>query len=241
MDRVRVSREGLVVVKVGGSLLGAPGSVLRQLGKTLSSLAASGHDLAVVPGGGLFADTVRRVSQGLSLSDEASHFMAVLAMDQHAWVLRDLVPGSHVTGYPRPALSPGRVAVLLSFDLARSVPQDRLPRAWEATSDSIAACWAEVLEARSLVMLKSASGLMGPGGEGLVPTITRDRLPTAMARQGGEPLLDPYFTRSLPPRIPVWVIDGRCPGRLREVLSSGTTTGTLITPGGAAQGRAPDR
>jgi len=224
------ARPGLVVVKVGGSLLGAPGGVLRELGQTLSSLAASGHNLAVVPGGGPFARTVRGVSSGLHLSEEASHFMAILAMDQHAWALRDLVPGSHVTGQPRPRLHPGRVAVLLSYEFARSLPPDRLPRTWEATSDSIAACWAGALGAGGLVMLKSVTGLMGPAGEGLVPMIARDRLSSVMARQGGEPLLDAFFTRALPPGIPVWVIDGRHPDRLREVLGGGTTTGTLITP-----------
>src|SRR5579859_6000800 len=52
--------------------------------------------LLIVPGGGPFADAVREVDRRMGLSNEAAHWMAVLAMDQVAYLIVSKLPGSIV-------------------------------------------------------------------------------------------------------------------------------------------------
>ena len=80
------------VVKVGGSL-GARPRTLRRLMSTLAVLARR-HPLVVVPGGGPFADQVRRADRRFGLGDSPAHWMAILAMDQYAHLLASLPNGA---------------------------------------------------------------------------------------------------------------------------------------------------
>ena len=67
-------------MKIGGGLLAHQGC----LDVVLAVIAdvARERPLLIVPGGGPFADAVRAQDDRLGLSDEAAHWMAVLAMDQ---------------------------------------------------------------------------------------------------------------------------------------------------------------
>ncbi|MDH4131286.1 MAG: uridylate kinase, partial [Gemmatimonadota bacterium] len=84
----------LRAIKVGGSLAGITGALPRA-GQVLAQAAAR-QPTVVLPGGGPFADAVRAFDQSHGLSDDAAHWMAILAMDQYAHVLADHVPGSRL-------------------------------------------------------------------------------------------------------------------------------------------------
>jgi len=71
------------VLKLGGSLM----ATARDLVRSLHSL--EGYSFLVVPGGGPMADLVREIYARGSLSQEAAHWMAVLAMEQYAFFLAD--------------------------------------------------------------------------------------------------------------------------------------------------------
>ena len=58
------------------------------------------HRLLVVPGGGPFADAVRAFDQREGLSADAAHWMAILAMDQYAYVLVERIPGAVLVEEP---------------------------------------------------------------------------------------------------------------------------------------------
>ena len=69
----------MLVVKLGGSLLGSP-----ELAQWLNVLAKfSDGKVVIVPGGGLFANSVREAQQISNVSDAVAHQMALLAMDQY--------------------------------------------------------------------------------------------------------------------------------------------------------------
>jgi 5-(aminomethyl)-3-furanmethanol phosphate kinase len=129
----------VIVVKVGGSLFNHPrlGAGLRAY---LDSLAPS--EVVLIPGGGVIAEAVRGLDRVHELGKEASHWLAIGAMDLMGNVLRALVPGV-------------RVLDCLAFAREDEARSGALPHSWDVTSDSIAARASEVLGAERLVLLKS--------------------------------------------------------------------------------------
>jgi len=165
-----------VVVKVGGALAGDVEVLDRALAATAA--AAQACRLVIVPGGGPFADAVRSVDRRMGLPDTAAHWMAVLAMDQYAYVIAARLSGAGVVvnapGAIRDAIEAGRIPVLAPsrwlFDA------DPLPHSWDVTSDSIAAWIAGQLGARRLILVKP------PGVD-------------------SSDSVDPYFARARPPGV----------------------------------------
>ncbi len=84
----------MIVIKIGGSLIGNA----RNLVHILNDYALTEDEqILIIPGGGIFADTVRMASGVYGISDEAAHWMAILAMDQYAHYLTDNTPARLVT------------------------------------------------------------------------------------------------------------------------------------------------
>lgn len=145
-----------LVVKVGGGLLGIPGA-LQDVCATVGALGRR-EAVVVVPGGGPLADLVRDLDRTVGLSDDASHWMAILAMDQYAHLLAERIEGAALVEEPggiSATLGAGRVAVLAPSRWLRAA--DPLPHSWDATSDSVAAFVAGALDATRLVLVKPAA------------------------------------------------------------------------------------
>jgi aspartokinase-like uncharacterized kinase len=207
----------LTVVKVGGGL---GDDALQGLCAALGELGRR-HPLLVVPGGAGFADAVRAADRRFGLRATTSHRMAILGMEQFGWLLSDLVPDA-VRCADLPRVHAGRTAVLLPAAL----PLDQLPVSWEVTSDSIAAWVADRVGAGRLVLVKGVDGLFDewpPRGEPL-PRLTVAEL--AALRPGGVDKHLPAVLESA--RFETWVIGGRDPARVVELLERGTTAGTRI-------------
>lgn len=138
------------VVKLGGSLLGTG-----ALAAWLRALAtAPGPPRVVVPGGGRFADAVRRWQGELGFDELAAHRMAILAMQQVGLHLHAMEPRLTLAE-SEAELRAARAAIWLPWALAGRDPS--LRASWEVTSDSIA-CWlAARLGAEALVLVKSAA------------------------------------------------------------------------------------
>ncbi len=119
----------MIVVKVGGSLYDHPG-LASGLQAYLDSLS---EPVLIVPGGGPFADAVRKIAH--QLDDDAAHLLALQAMNLAGEFLRHLGIQSPIAD----AISLGA----------------QLPSSWDVTSDSIAAHAAMVHQASRFVLLKS--------------------------------------------------------------------------------------
>jgi len=181
------------VVKVGGSILreaDAFDSVLAAL-----RAGAQSRRLLIVPGGGAFADTVREVDRRLGLPDSAAHWMAVLAMDQHAHLIAARLAGAVLVAEPREiaaALEARDLPVLAPSRWLRAA--DPLPHSWDVTSDSIAAWVAGRVGARALVLVK-------PSGV-----------------QPSDAAVDPYFARALPAGVTMTIVPADRIDVLRSAL-----------------------
>ncbi len=191
-----------LVVKVGGSLFD-------RVVPLLDLFREAGRPVLIVPGGGKFADLVRR----LDVSEDAAHWMAIAGMEQFAWYI-----ASH--GIPAtPAIAlPAEATVLLPYCALREF--DPLPHSWDITSDTIAAWVARELSA-DLLLLKSVDGIHHR--RRLLervedPTITSDEV-------------DPTFIRFVFEHdIAARVINGRHDDRVRRALRDEPVVGTLVDP-----------
>jgi 5-(aminomethyl)-3-furanmethanol phosphate kinase len=165
----------MTVVKIGGGLTAIPGA----LDTVCRAVADAGRSAAivVVPGGGPFADAVRAFERDHGISADASHWMAMLAMDQYAEVLAERIAGAVLVdeaGAVADAVDPHGVAVLAPYRWMRAA--DVLPHTWDATSDSVAAFVAGALDAERLVLVKPTGG-----GEELVDRCFRSVLPVGLS------------------------------------------------------------
>lgn len=170
------------IVKVGGALLRTPGA-LDAVMRSLENAVARAESLAVVPGGGPFADAVRMVDASLDIGPDAAHWMAILAMDQHALLMASRTPHARLVEHPAEitgALAHGRLPVVTPYRWLRA--RDPLPHSWDVTSDSIAAWIAGELQARRLVLVK--------------PVVAEQAT-----------LVDAYFERALPNGVRVVIAD----------------------------------
>jgi aspartokinase-like uncharacterized kinase len=148
------------VVKLGGSLADDP-----LLPDWLAMLAEEGAGrVAVVPGGGAFADAGRAAQARWQLDDVAAHNIAVFGMCQFAHVLHGLCPRLRLvaaSGEIPPVLRAGEAVLWLPLELLRARP-DELTN-WDTTSDSLALWLAARLGAERAVLVKSCA--IPPGAD----------------------------------------------------------------------------
>jgi aspartokinase-like uncharacterized kinase len=197
----------LFVLKLGGSLFGQAPDILKRV-------LSTGADVLVVPGGGRFADEVRDVYEHQGLSEDAAHWMAVLAMDQYAYYLADKTA---IELTPLLARKKG-VRILLPYEVMRR--QDELPHSWDVTSDTIAA-WIAFKTASPLIKATDVDGIMLNG--------RLQRTIDASALKGIETCVD----RALPGflighAMDAFVVSGLAAGRLENTLQKKPAAGTKI-------------
>ena len=191
-----------LVVKVGGSLFD-------RVDPLLALFREAGRPVLIVPGGGKFADLVRR----LDVSEDAAHWMAIAGMEQFGW---------YIASHGIPAISavalPAEVTVLLPYCALRQA--DPLPRSWDVTSDTIAAWVARELSA-DLLLLKSVDGIHH-----------RHKLLARIEDPGlTSDDVDPAFIRFLfAHNLPARVVNGRHDDRVRGALRDEAVIGTLVDP-----------
>ena len=169
------------VVKLGGGVLADAGQFEAAL-RTVQAMAHAGAVL-IVPGGGPFADAVREADRVFRPGDTAAHWMAVLAMDQHAHLIAARLHHGIVVATAREAaaaIAAGSVPVLAPYQWLRDA--DPLPHSWDVTSDSIAAWVAGALGARRLVLIKP-SGAGGPWRHDVVDAYLSRALPAGVTAE----------------------------------------------------------
>jgi len=208
-------------LKIGGSLSEEPVK-LRALCRELSEMART-HRVTVVPGGGRFADSVRKLDERFNLQATVAHNMAILAMDQYGMFLSSITPGSRTTRTldgARQHSEAGLVPILLPSRLMSRA--DPLPHSWEVTSDSITAYIAGELRSEKLVLVTDVDGIYtgdpkdDPAAE-LIEEISVADLSKREARTSVDSYL-PMIIREA--RLDCYVVNGGYPERVRAILDN---------------------
>ncbi len=188
-----------LVVKLGGSLYNTVSDLVPLLEK-------SRRPLLIVPGGGIFADTVRQVR----VADDCAHWMAIAAMDQYGWFIAS--QGLMTTDILE---VPKKTTVFLPYISMRA--RDPLPHTWDITSDTISAWVADQL-GLELLLLKSVDGIIQEGKlqEQLTMPIQSDAI-------------DPFFISFvIKNQIKTTIINGKSRELVEKFLSGEPVTGTRI-------------
>ncbi len=142
------------VIKIGGSLQNSS-----YLTKWLDVIQTYGRGkVVIVAGGGKFADTVRESQQILGFDDKSAHLMALLAMEQSAYLLKGLMPELQLAGSIqslRNCLENKGVPIWLPYRLIAG--ETGIPASWDVTSDSLAVWLANKMQINSLILVKSVA------------------------------------------------------------------------------------
>ncbi len=198
----------ILVVKIGGSSAASP-----DLSRWIAAVEASSRPTVIVPGGGPFANAVRRHQATIGYDDAAAHEMAILAMAQFACALESL--GDRLERAADEAaidavLERGRIAVWTARGAVLDDPS--IEKSWSVTSDTLAAWLAQRLGARDLLLVKR----IGVSGS------------TAIDALVGADIVDPSFPRHLGAETRAFIAG---PGDLASaplLLSEGTTPGRPV-------------
>ena len=208
-------------LKIGGSLAEEPAR-LKALCRELSDSAKT-HRIAVVPGGGRFADVVRELDERFHLRDTVAHNMAILAMDQYGIFLSSITPGSRTTRTldgARQHSEEGLVPIFLPSRLMSRA--DPLPHSWDVTSDSITAYIAGELSSEKLILVTDVDGIytgdpkVDPAAELIKEISVAD-----LSKRDARTCVDGYLSRIISEaRLDCYVVNGRYPERIRAILDS---------------------
>jgi aspartokinase-like uncharacterized kinase len=203
-----------VVLKLGGSLMNCGPALIQRIE---AKARQDGQFVLIVPGGGVFADNIRRFHKTSDVTDDAVHWMAVLAVEQYAYYLADR-SGVPLTDTLDPQ-EPG-VNILLPYTLLRS-DDTGLDHSWDVTSDTISA-WVARRTGDRLIKATDVDGILIDGK--LVPWIYAGDL-----ADGKETCVD----KGLPPflvkhNMDCMVVNGTYPERVFAALEGESTAGTLI-------------
>jgi aspartokinase-like uncharacterized kinase len=217
------------VLKVGGSLAEDPASLVR-LCQELSVLAKA-YRILIVPGGGKFADTVRKFDKVYGLSNIVAHKMAILAMNQYGFFLSDITPNSYVS-YSLKEISES-VRGMLPIFLASKLMfrEDPLEHSWDVTSDTIAAYIAGLLHAKKLILVTDVDGIFSEDPEKnmdakLIEEMSAEELQDWNKRTSVDKTLPKILLQT---NLDCYVVNGRYPKRIKLILENKKTVCTHVT------------
>jgi aspartokinase-like uncharacterized kinase len=196
------------VLKLGGSLIGSAKAIVSEL----SDLKSKGYSFLVIPGGGPMADLVRELFSEYNLSDEAAHWMAILAMEQYAYILADGTGAALTTEIANCV----GVKVLLPYQALKE-DDSGLGHCWDYTSDAVAALVAARLNA-DLIKATNVDGIIMKGE-------TVEKV-TAASLARVESCLDHGSLELLKGRS-CWILNGTDPDRLIDSILTGRG-GTVV-------------
>jgi len=217
------------VLKIGGSLAEEPVSLVSLCEKL--SVLAKNHRIVVVPGGGEFADTVRRLDRKYGFSNSVAHKMAILSMDQYGFLLSNFAPESYVV-YNQEEISSSVKGTLPIFLPSNYMfREDPLKNSWDVTSDTIAAHITNMLQVKKLVLVTDVDGIFSKDPNQNkdakhIEEISAKELLSWKTRTSVDKALPKIILQT---KLDCYVVNGKHPKRIKQILENKQTVCTHIT------------
>ncbi len=181
--------------------------------------------IVLFPGGGGFADLIRKIDTEYHIGDEAAHWLAIHAMDSLGLLLAKTCPGVrpltslyNVVSYleqPFPVLADGLPELPLWLPFAWLSRADPAPHSWEVTSDSLAVIAGARLGVEWVGLAKMTDHLtknMAISGHPRLYATEVERMMVASkdGEHGEEWGVDAYLPQAIiASKIPCRIFDGR--------------------------------
>ena len=185
--------------------------------------AGARHPLLVVPGGAEFADAVRAHDRRFACGRRPR-------TGWRSWRWTSSAGRSPISSrVPRAARSSApcaTVVVSILLPAALLAEHDPLPESWTVTSDSIAAWVAGAVGAERLVLLSRSPASIAPGHGPAARSRGSPSTSSPRSRRRGSTRICRTALRAA--GVETWVIGGRDPARLAELLDEGRTAGTQV-------------
>lgn len=205
--------DNVIVMKLGGSLFETAPYLLKNLQHYVEYTHLT---IFIIPGGGIFADNIRKIDAIENLSTTTSHWMAILAMEQYGYYLADKSGIATVNVLDN--MTKG-IKILLPYNILLNV--DPLPHTWNVTSDSIAGWIANMLCAK-FIKATDVDGIIHDNK--LIATITAPELQLI-----GTTCVDSILPNLLIQyKMDCHVVNGRYPDRVIDTIEDKAVIGTII-------------
>ena len=126
------------IFKIGGSIL----ENFENVSSTISQLFYLYEKdiiqkIIIIPGGGSFANFIRKIYDDLKFTDELAHWMSIISMNYNGIELGKKFPKLEVfEDYNKLKDSSKTFSIFLPYQFIKE--NDKLPHNWQVTSDSIA-------------------------------------------------------------------------------------------------------
>ena len=149
-----------IIVKIGGK-------ILENKENFESTIAQFKHicendivqKIIIIPGGGTYANFVRKIDEKISIGDELSHWMAIFAMNCNGIELSQKYNDiKYFDNLGELKKSNGRIVIFLPYDFINQ--RDELLHSWDVTSDSIALYIAHHLGLKECFLIKDIDGII---------------------------------------------------------------------------------
>jgi 5-(aminomethyl)-3-furanmethanol phosphate kinase len=219
------------VIKVGGSLAENP-KTLKALGEELCSIAKT-SSIVVVPGGGKFADAVRKLDSKYSLPAPLSHKLAISAMDQYGMFLSNDFPDCccccDSLKAAQKLAEEGAVPIFLPLKLLSQ--EDPFKPSWDVTSDSIAAYVAVKVNAAKAVFVTDVDGIFTKDPKKYPEAkLLQNISARALMKRGERTSVDKFLPIFLMENtLNCYVVNGEYPKRIDAILLNQETVCTRIS------------
>ena len=208
------------IVKIGGSLT----YDAKPLLKALKSYAKENNKkIIIIPGGGEFADVVRKIDKALNISNSLSHKLAIKCMDLIGEIYAEI---GDINAYDtlfdlKKAIEKEKIAILLPSKILLST--DVAEHSWDITSDSLSLYIGKLLDAKEIIIATDVDGIYDkfPGGK-LLNIINAYNLKGSTSVDSAFPTLLRQF------KMNAYVVNGKYPERVIAILEGKHSTYTKI-------------
>ncbi len=210
----------LHLIKIGGSLTYEAEPLLKAL---KNYAREKNKKIVIIPGGGDFADVVRKIDKTLNISNSLSHKLAIKCMDLIGEVYAEI---GDIKAYDtlfdlKREIEKEKIAILLPSKILLST--DIAEHSWAITSDSLSLYIGKLLDVREVIIATDVDGIYDkfPGGK-LLNIINANDIKGLTSVDEKFPILLKKF------KMNAYVVNGRYPERVINILERKNTIHTKI-------------
>ncbi|ADC70398.1 aspartate/glutamate/uridylate kinase [Methanocaldococcus sp. FS406-22] len=198
------------LIKIGGSLT----YDAKPLLKALKNYAKENNKkIVIIPGGGEFANVVRKIDKTLNISNSLSHKLAIKCMDLIGEVYAEI---GNIKAYDtlfdlKREIEKEKIAILLPSKILLST--DIAEHSWAITSDSLSLYIGKLLDVREVIIATDVDGIYDkfPGGK-LLNIINANDIKGLTSVDETFPILLKQF------KMNAYIVNGKYPERVIDIL-----------------------